>query len=806
MKSASQTVYDMDNLHNRARKKRKRVIDQVAQEAAVPDSFQTPPPPPEPPPLTQHVTQHATSASLMRPQPMADVHPFAPTLEKWEQGIQVDCGENWKWEVIEEAVRHGAHPSAQTPDSIALFADDIAYQQRAGFCQVFTWEELKRIRPARLKISPVAVVPQVGRRGRIILDLSFPVYQMNEGVVTVVQESVNDTTARTAPTVPVKEIGKVLQRLLHYMRDTPAGLHILFSKLDISDGFWRLVVREEDSFNFAYVLPQLPGQPTRIVVPRAVQMGWTESPPLFCAVTETARDVIQLLVTNDVELMYHPIERYMEIEDVPIRARADEPTELLQVYVDDFCNAATQSTDGSHIRRIRRASIHGIHSVFPPTNVTTHEGGKEPISEKKLRSGEGNFRSKKEMIGIEFDGKKRTVRLPADKARRYIKEAHSLIRRRSVPLKSFRTVVGQLRHATIILPAAKGFFTPLNKLLKSGVHSLVLGREVKSTITDICSLIHLLGSRPTHVRELVPDMPQYIAYHDAAAEGSGGVWFSVVHEMQPIVWREVFPPDIATDVKSLDNPTGTVTNSDLELAAEVLAVGVIMEMATTIKHVALGTFSDNTPTVGWIDRMASKSQSPVSGRLLRGLSYMLFWHHAGRLTTVHVNGPENVMADIASRPTKARALFSGSETTLSDEDFRSSFDLVFPLPNEQVWQLAKVPAWLKSNVFETLRGKQLDLRLWARPPRNDIGEHGRSIAGSTELAATGRRQQTRQKCSSLLLSPCGKVSTVTETRSRFSQCQRLSAPLPKSTFWTDIETHDAPLQPSTPLTSQLPDC
>jgi hypothetical protein len=196
----------------------------------------------------------------MRPQPRADVTPFAPTLKEWERGIQVDCGENWTWEVIEEAVLHGAHPSAQTPESIALFADDISYQQQAGFCQVFTWEELQRLRPANLKISPVAVVPQVGRRGRIILDLSFPVYQMVDGVVTVVQESVNDTMARMAPTVPVKEIGTVLQRLLHYMRDTPAGLHILFSKLDITDGFWRLVVREEDSFNFAYVLPQRPGQ------------------------------------------------------------------------------------------------------------------------------------------------------------------------------------------------------------------------------------------------------------------------------------------------------------------------------------------------------------------------------------------------------------------------------------------------------------------------------------------------------------------------------------------------------------------
>ncbi len=37
--------------------------------------------------------------------------------------------------------------------------------------------------------------------------------------------------------------------------------------------------------------------------------------------------------------------------------------ELLQVYVDDFCYAATQSEDGEHIPTIRRAAIHGIHAV-----------------------------------------------------------------------------------------------------------------------------------------------------------------------------------------------------------------------------------------------------------------------------------------------------------------------------------------------------------------------------------------------------------------------------------------------------------
>ena len=134
---------------------------------------------------------------------------------------------------------------------------------------MFLWDELRNLHPKNLKISPVAVVPQVGRRGRIILDLSFPVYQEVDGVMTIIQSSVNDTTEIKAPSIPVKEIGRVLHRLLYFMKMTRAGKWILFSKLDISDGFWRLVVRKEDSFNFAFVLPQLPGQPTRIVLPSA---------------------------------------------------------------------------------------------------------------------------------------------------------------------------------------------------------------------------------------------------------------------------------------------------------------------------------------------------------------------------------------------------------------------------------------------------------------------------------------------------------------------------------------------------------
>jgi hypothetical protein len=98
-------------------------------------------------------------------------------------------------------------------------------------------------------------------------------------------------------------------------------------------------------------------------------------------------------------------------------------------------------------------------------------------------------------------------------------------------------------------------------------------------------------------------------------------------------------------------------NSNLELAAEVLAIGVLLAKASVIKYQPIGTLCDNSPTISWIKKMASKSRSPMAGRLLRGLAFMLYCHHAGRLTTGHVPGKDNIMADIALCPSKAHALF-----------------------------------------------------------------------------------------------------------------------------------------------------
>ena len=90
-------------------------------------------------------------------------------------------------------------------------------------------------------------------------------------------------------------MGEAQPQLIALVAAAPGeGSNIVFAKLDIKDGFWRMSVQRGAEWNFAYVLPPAPGQEpgdVDLVIPLAVQMGWTESPGYFCAASETARDV-----------------------------------------------------------------------------------------------------------------------------------------------------------------------------------------------------------------------------------------------------------------------------------------------------------------------------------------------------------------------------------------------------------------------------------------------------------------------------------------------------------------------------------
>jgi hypothetical protein len=211
-------------------------------------------------------------------------------------------------------------------------------------------------------------------------------------------------------------------------------------------------------------MPDPPGAPVQIVVPSALQMGWTESPSYFCAATETGRDIIDLLLREGIDLPEHPMEKFMKPNDLPRTAPPESADQTsVGVYVDDCVLGVVENNDRSLIRRVSRATLHAIHSIFPSPAESGHLGGKDPISQKKLEKGDARFEIEKEILGFLINGAERTVRLSDTKAKSIADDITKLLKKSHVSLKRFRSMLGRLQHAARILPAAKGLFSPLNK-------------------------------------------------------------------------------------------------------------------------------------------------------------------------------------------------------------------------------------------------------------------------------------------------------------------------------------------------------
>jgi hypothetical protein len=171
-----------------------------------------------------------------------------------------------------------------------------------------------------------------------------------------------------------------------------------------------------------------------------------------------------------------------------------------------------------------------------------------------------------------------------------------------------------------------------------------------------------------------------------------------------------WPDDIRQQVVSFSNPHGTLTNSDLEMAAMVLHY-LVLEHLACLKHVHVAAWCDNTPTVSWTNKLSS-SKSLVAGRLTRALALRIHTNQASPLISVSIAGVNNEMADVASRTFNKK---SATPTTFqySDAEFLQFFSSTFPLQDGS-WSVFRLSNKLTSQIFSELRGKTSTLASWLR--------------------------------------------------------------------------------------------
>ena len=196
------------------------------------------------------------------------------------------------------------------------------------------------------------MIPHKSCKFCCILDLSFGLKVQNKKI-----ESVNLSTALRAPQKSMAHLDHVINRIFYLMADNHnKNQPFYFSKCDIKDGFWRMMVSIWDAWNFAYVLPTNEKtttlDETEIIIPHALQMGWSESPPYFCTATETGWDVIEFYYNNCTKIPTHPDEAYLTKKIItnnkPTKEQLHKTTTSIEVYVDAFI-ACTNNATSNHI-------------------------------------------------------------------------------------------------------------------------------------------------------------------------------------------------------------------------------------------------------------------------------------------------------------------------------------------------------------------------------------------------------------------------------------------------------------------------
>ena len=642
------------------------------------------------------------------------------------------AGSPWTPQRLRSAIARGPHKSSF--EHLDFLRDDMADMVDKGFWTVLPYD-LVAATPG-LRLSPIGVVPQRNRRPRPIVDYTY--------------SGVNQVTQPNAPQ-DAMQFGRTLERVLRkILLADPAKGRVFLIKVDLADGYYRMQIDPHSSPKLAVVFPHLPGEPQLVAIPTRIPMGWKNSPPLFCAATETVTDVANRLLLRNAKAAPHRLDHWAASRPatrqinpaadprsaVPVPLSPDphlnphrrRRLHYVDVYIDDFIAAA----QGSKPTRdnVRRVLLHAIDDVFRPLDAHDHPSRKEPISVKKLKLGDAAWSTEKEILGWLINTESMTLRMTKHRHRRLYQLLHDDLprTRKRITVKDFQRALGELRSLALALPGARGLFSTLQETLSQQLpdNRIRLNETLHSILDDFRTLLADIHSRPTRIPELVPLVPTLHGCHDAAGHGAGGVLFptdlavsrtqtnSAHSSLAPIVWRMPFPKTVTQTLITHNNRQGTLTNTDLELVGSILQSEAAVQCFDVRERTHLQR-TDNLGTLFW-QRKGSTTTVKPAAKLLR---FQAFHQRFHRHVTIHdyIPGDTNRAADDASRL-----------QSLSNADFLHHFNSTYP--QKQSWQLWTPPpamrSWLTSVLLNTPSAVALPLRV--PPPPTHIGKFGPTSA------------------------------------------------------------------------------
>jgi hypothetical protein len=248
-----------------------------------------------------------------------------------------------------------------------------------------------------------------------------------------------------------------------------------------------------------------------------------------------------------------------------------KPAAYWDVYVDDFIGLCQGGWNRR--RTVKQHLLHSLDQVLRKLEPGDSQYRQELTSVKKLTKGDACWTTRKIILGWVVDTVAETVELPQHRVQRLQDILGSIgPHQRRVAVKQWHKVMGELRSMALAIPGVRGLFSTLQEAFRHPTEGsrLKLNKGVHDFLEDFRWLARELSQRPTRLGELLPGHPIAIGTTDAAGPGMGGIFFTPAPSgTQAFLWREPFPLQVQSKLITWDNPKGSLTNSDLELAGAV---------------------------------------------------------------------------------------------------------------------------------------------------------------------------------------------------------------------------------------------
>ncbi|CAJ1940928.1 unnamed protein product [Cylindrotheca closterium] len=160
----------------------------------------------------------------------------------------------------------------------------------------------------------------------------------------------NDDTMKLAPEGAMQFGTAPLRIREALMKANPDYGPVYMYKNDMSDGFYCIRMSTTGALKLGVILPRFEGLPQLVALPLVLPMGWTESPPWFCALTETVADLTNVDFQQNKRVPPHPLGKAAAITDFEVRDTQivrpipkshqpltyQRPLKKMEVFVDDF--------------------------------------------------------------------------------------------------------------------------------------------------------------------------------------------------------------------------------------------------------------------------------------------------------------------------------------------------------------------------------------------------------------------------------------------------------------------------------------